>query len=497
MSVSDVQRESAPPPRIAKTQARWFFCPQSLWSNPWGRGAVLALLATALLLPIWTVQYPPIVDYPNHLASAFVLAHLNDPAYGFGGFYSADWNTNPYLAMDVILIALQRVVNIDIAGRLLLSLCVLAIPAATWFFLRKANPEGAGLTLWSLLIAHNLYFFQWGMINQQLGLALCLVLIGAWLQFLSRPRLTTWCLLLLLTVALFFTHFLAFAIAGFAMTAYAAITRQKILEFARLWVLFLPGAMMFRHAAASHAGSGWGVVYSLQAKVLGVLVASTTGISTAADFLFLLLLFAGVAVACVDNAELTWNRRWLGVAGCLFLLYWALPGNFGPGMNADRRLMPFLFVLVLAGVRVGARRVAVLAVFAVALFMARAGFVEYSFVRAQQVANRLSQSFAVIPNGSRVLAVGPGSERLQHFWAYGVIQRGWLSPCLFQNPGVQPLRTKSQSDNACAERGETTPLNWEQVQKDFDYAWLYKTAETSSAGTVVYSDGELRVVRLK
>src|SRR5208282_411745 len=104
-------------------------------------------------------------DYPNHLAGAFVLAHLKDPGFQFSRYYASDWNTYPYLAMDVILLGLQRFLAIEIAGRVLLSLCLLAVPAAAWFFLRQANPGQESLALWSLLVSNNLYFFLFGMLN--------------------------------------------------------------------------------------------------------------------------------------------------------------------------------------------------------------------------------------------------------------------------------------------------------------------------------------------
>jgi hypothetical protein len=120
----------------------------------------MLLIPAALLAPIWTVRYPPVVDYPNHLASVFVLAHLKDPSFHFSGFYAADWNPSPYLAMDVILVGLQRFMPIEIAGRVLLGLCVLAVPAAALFFIWRANPGEQSLALWSLAITQNLYFFS-------------------------------------------------------------------------------------------------------------------------------------------------------------------------------------------------------------------------------------------------------------------------------------------------------------------------------------------------
>ena len=116
------------------------------------------ILASMLLLPIWIVAFPPLLDYPNHLARAFVLAHLSDSHFSFQQFYRADWGAYPYLGMDASLAVLGRLFPIETAGRVYLSLCVLALPAAAWFFLRQAQPDAEATSLWSLLIAYNVFF---------------------------------------------------------------------------------------------------------------------------------------------------------------------------------------------------------------------------------------------------------------------------------------------------------------------------------------------------
>src|SRR6266436_6230662 len=83
-------------------------------------GAVV-ILAAAILVPIWSVAFPPLLDYPNHLARSFVLAHLNDPAFTFSRFYQADWGAYPYLGMDASLTVLGRLFPIETAGRVFLS----------------------------------------------------------------------------------------------------------------------------------------------------------------------------------------------------------------------------------------------------------------------------------------------------------------------------------------------------------------------------------------
>lgn len=98
------------------------------------RTAVVLILFAMVVTPIWTVAFPPLLDYPNHLARAFVLAHLNDPAFTFSRFYRADWGAYPYLGMDALLAVLVRLFPIETAGRVFLSICAAALPAAAWFF---------------------------------------------------------------------------------------------------------------------------------------------------------------------------------------------------------------------------------------------------------------------------------------------------------------------------------------------------------------------------
>jgi hypothetical protein len=118
---------------------------------PLNRFRTLLLVGTLvmlLLLPLWIVRYPPLLDYPDHLARSFIIFHLDDPAYRFRNVYSTEWGPYPYLGMDVLLIGLQHLLSAEAAGRLLLSVCVLLLPMAGWWFLREANPGHDALSIW-------------------------------------------------------------------------------------------------------------------------------------------------------------------------------------------------------------------------------------------------------------------------------------------------------------------------------------------------------------
>src|SRR6202166_1968254 len=155
------------------------------------RFAGVFILAAMLLTPIWIVAFPPLLDYPNHLARAFVLAHLNDSHFSFQQFYRADWGAYPYLGMDASLAVLGRVLPIETAGRVYLSLCLLALPAAAWFFLRQAQPAAEAAFLWALLIAYNVFFLE-GFLNFDLSLAVGFFSLGLWLRWVARAEIWRW-----------------------------------------------------------------------------------------------------------------------------------------------------------------------------------------------------------------------------------------------------------------------------------------------------------------
>src|SRR5579862_4793449 len=93
---------------------------QTISSHRAARLAVALILAAMLVLPIWIVAFPPLLDYPNHLARAFILTHLHDSQYSFPMYFRSDWGAYPYLGMDAAMAVLARIFPIETAGRVFL-----------------------------------------------------------------------------------------------------------------------------------------------------------------------------------------------------------------------------------------------------------------------------------------------------------------------------------------------------------------------------------------
>ncbi|HXE89947.1 MAG TPA: hypothetical protein VNK82_03190 [Terriglobales bacterium] len=468
--------------------------------------ALLAGLAVLLAAPVWMAPYPPLVDYSNHLARAFILAHPDDP--GLARYYAADWGLRQYLLLDLALVALQKLVSIDVAGRLLLTLTALVLPPAVWFFLRAASPAHEWLAAWSLLLCHN-FFFLTGLVNLQLSLAMCFLTLGVWLRYVERPSAGRWSVLALCATLAYCTHVMGFAVAVLAAAWLTLRVRHDRGAVARAAAAFLPGLLLLVVSSSGAADST--VQYgSLGARPLVPLIA-IEAYSQPLDYATFAVIVAAIFFAWWRNPEFRWNGPWLEICLLLYLLYWLLPTRLWTGTYVYLRLAPFYWVAALAAARVG-RRARWLAPLALLLFAVRTAHLARHWVAEQPFLASMARSFEAAPEYARVLPlVGWRGEKKQvlldysHFWAYGVIEKRWLVPYLFHDPGVHPLRISAAG--YVPEAGAYPPMiyrappDWEQVRRDYDYVWAFHVPELDAhlaeIGTLVYQSGELKLYRVR
>jgi hypothetical protein len=135
-------------------------------------------LTVVLAIPFFLVDVPPVLDYPNHLARYFVLAHPDDAILSH--MYAPHWTILPNLGMDVIGAALVRMTDVHVGGRILLALSLFAPVIGAVVYHRVAFGR---YSLWSLasgLTAYNGVFFL-GFMNFLLSLGLALIGGAAWI----------------------------------------------------------------------------------------------------------------------------------------------------------------------------------------------------------------------------------------------------------------------------------------------------------------------------
>lgn len=464
-----------------------------------------AALVVLLLLPIWIVHFPPLLDYPNHLASGFVLGHLHDSRFDFSQYYGAQWGLKPYVAVDFLTTSFAKILPAQIAGKLVLSLGVLALPLSVWFFLRQANPHQEALAAWALIAAYNIFFF-YGFMGYFCSISLLFFSVTLWLRFLDRQTAARWLLACAAITVTYFFHVFGWLFLGLIVCVYS-LTRPRIREWLLSAALFLPtGFLYFIFSRAAQQQSG--AEFRTASDKLESFWTIIHGYSSLLDWISLAAFAAVFVVGVIRNGEARWNWRWILVSLAMLIAYIALPLGYGDGWNIDIRALPVLFVLLLAVATFG-KRARWFVPIALLLFVVRTVNIIEHFRAAQPELQAMAQAFSMTPMNARVLPIVEGNDEdpiaqpYPHFWAYGVIRRGWFSPYLFTLPGLLPLQVKADvydPDGFWNLSYESAP-DWAQVRADFDYVWAYDVgkfeAGLDTIGDLVYANGKLDLYRIR
>jgi hypothetical protein len=165
--------------------------------------AMLPLLATPVL---------PLIDFYNHLARFFVLAHIGQNTL-LQAHYAAHWALLPDVGVDVVGVPLLTVLPPLLAGHVIAVLLLGNLYAGALYFHRRLTGAHSLLTALLLLPLLYSYIFNWGFSNFLMGLGLTFWAAGWWLSHRDRTVLAVagscvWSLLI------FFSHGIAFLLYG-------------------------------------------------------------------------------------------------------------------------------------------------------------------------------------------------------------------------------------------------------------------------------------------
>jgi hypothetical protein len=442
--------------------------------------ALFIFLASALALPYLFVREPPLLDYANHLARAFVLNHLHDPAYHFAQYYRADWKPYPYILWDLLLLALQRFLPVEIAGKLLLMMTTMLLPFSAAWFLWQANRGSIKLSLLACALSYNVLFF-WGFTAYHLSVGFCFLMVGTWLWYRKRPSRPRAALFVLIMFLTYLAHLLGFASAAFILVLYE-LTRFQWREWLRLAGFLAPPSLLFLWARPGLSGQNSRLEWRpLIEKLQALRNLTTQGYDGRLDHIFLYGLGLCLLVAVVRNRELRVNWRWLVVLAGFFGVFLLLPYGWGASSDLDVRLVAPLCLLTLAVLQVG-RRANWIAVLAVALTVLRVFNIATGFQNETQRNWAMNRGIEQIARDARVFPLvdtckdgDPLDYYYVHYWAYAVIRRGAISPYLFDIPGQTPMRIPWEpymSDGYWAHCEDAEPA-WARVAADYDYIWDY------------------------
>lgn len=159
--------------------------------------AVAALAVLGTLAVVWGFPALPATDLPQHEAQVALWTRLDPQRYALQLF-------TPYLLPTALARLLAYVLSVPAAVRVVLSLALLGLPAASWALVRRTGGDP-----WWALAGFPLAFgfaFRWGFLSYMVALPLVLVLLTLAWAVRERPTRANQLALGLLGLALFFTH---------------------------------------------------------------------------------------------------------------------------------------------------------------------------------------------------------------------------------------------------------------------------------------------------
>jgi hypothetical protein len=452
-----------------------------------GRRLYALLFAACSLvacLPVWLVEFPPLVDYPNHLARQYVLFHY-DETPAFQEHYEPAYEIVPNLAIEAFVLPLQWVLPVETAGKVFLTAVLLCQFLGYHLFGRAVHGRPTWLAFGGFFIAyHSMWLY--GFINFSFGIGTFLVTAAVWLWWRPSLSLAAGLCVAALVVTCYLSHVAAFFfVTGTMLAVVAADLARQPRTWGRLALQLLPlvpGLVLY--FAVGGAGGGGVVWNTVTGKVIGLL-----GVVMSYDIRFDAVIVVALVILL---AVIAWRSRgWAAHAGVLLagagflFLFLAAPKEVFTGSGADARFLAAAVPLLLLSVRF--RLPAPLARWALVCFLgltlARLGVITWEWTRASgQIAAQVALLDRV-PVGARIYPavmepdVSDYSKRDRccfHAVHYATIRRQAFVPTLFAYPFQQPIRLKSPPTGAGGR-----PLT-DRV-RGYDYAFCFDVPPSETA----------------
>ena len=465
---------------------------------------VFAILLALSLGPVLLTPIPAMVDYPNHLARMYLLSRAGTP--DANPFYQIVWALYPNLAMDLLIPRMARLVGVETAARLFLSLSQLLIVGGAVAIERvvKGRIHIAGFCAVMFLYCLP---FTWGFLNFEFGLGVALWGIAAMLRVEERGWLVRFSVNAMFAAGLFAAHFFALGIYGATIGVHELwrswSQKVSLMQSAlRLLVLAAPvvvllAIMAFTGGAVGGEGTDWFFEFK-PLWLFRIMNGYNLSVSAAT-----MVMLTGAIYLVARNGVLKFGPGGLWLAIGFALLYLAMPSRlFGTAfvdfriIAAAALILPTFCTLSLPDAR---WKLAALAT-VTAITLANLAVVYFVWLSYRADYAAMIASFAKIERGSLVLVGGSGAgddppfHDLTEYPIYyaptlAVHYANAFVPGLFVAAGKQPVRANDFVERLAIPHGGPVPVTIlaalaagktaanvpayiQSWQNDFDYLYV-------------------------
>jgi hypothetical protein len=445
---------------------------------------LLSCVLLLLVAPLWLVKYNTLVDFPSHLARAYVLKNYSHVPY-FQQLFVRVLEPMPNMASDIFLPPLLFCWTPLTAGKIFLSAIVLLFGWGCHLLAMSMHGRPSWAAPLCALLAYHSNFL-YGFVNYCFGLGLFLVALALWMRFRSHWTVPRCLLVAVLAMAAYLSHLSAFVFlgagAGWLLLWDWWTRRRAHWPDAIPLLLLAPPALLYLYPWSNKVTfrqPGWP---SIAEKIVGA-GALFIGYEYTIDALLLLALLS-VLVFVGWRGSATLLKPFIWLAAGFLLLYLIVPKNWNAGFisAADSRFVAPAFVLALLSVTITLprtlARVALLLVLACALFR-WSMIVRHWLTLSQKTIEMVNVIERVRPeNKIYVLSPMPADRReaklaraTLHTASYAVIRRHSVPGNFFAAKGVEPLfyRQPQGWDEESPPRFDSQVLTLRL--RNYDYLW--------------------------
>ena len=435
-------------------------------------------------IPVMLHPLPPLLDYPNHLARAHVIATIGADRH-LSQFYQVEWQIIPNLIMDVLVPLFQPVFGIYRAGQSFIIITILLLVSGALCLHRALYGKWSLAPLLVAPLAYNRIFLV-GLMNYTFGIGLAMWALAAWVYLRERAWAARLLASVLFCVALFFCHLFAVGLYGlgvFSVETWRLWTGRDRPLSARIAEFVLAGLPFVPVLALLVLSPTWGLSEENRWDTAGKLdgLYAVIGVySDAVDFGLLAIVAAAVAWALWRRTLSLHPVGWI-VLGLGAVVYLAMPGFMFSTYMADQRLPIALVFLIISCANLElhrrAERVTALVLLA-GLLVARVIEVDVNWRDLSRETLALRDSIGHIEQrGPRILVAQANetdtdTDEVQDYGlalapCLAVIERSALVSTLFTIVGKQVIQTRP-AYRGQVETGDVDLPDIEQLETALD-----------------------------
>jgi len=402
------------------------------------------LISVFLIVPFLVTTYPPLTDYPNHLASQHILAEWATKPE-LQRFYYYKYSIVPNLAIDIIVPFVSYIIPVDLAVRVF---CIFSVLLPFWGC-RMLNRQLAGAAARAYRFAPFLCYggpLQYGFLDFCFGIGLALVMFGVYLRLRDAPPRRFFAIFLACGSVLFICHLAAFGLWAASIGAFELahpfgrlarpgfraaaleIMRRELRAALFLLPLFIASFLFGLTTIEGHTPR----LATFHEKLEGI-AAIAMFASPRLELSLLALAMAGFAVALIVGAVRV-RRESVAILAVMAAIYLLLPRVALGGGYVDYRVPWAGSFFLLAGLipgRSAARGDRAMGLWFGGLAIARIALITVQWLSWDPVIAGVVTALRTLPPGARLTSVlgDPGSTSasrsppLENMAAYAVAYR--------------------------------------------------------------------------